>query len=167
MKLSKQNIADITIVIFLFTIVILYLGDAYQASSKVSNLLLIVPVSIISGVFLVGILIQIGISVFANQKSLPVETEDKDEKQTSSEIKKIFSAMGLLAVFTLTINPLGFDVASFLFISLMLLLQGERRLSWLIGYPLVFSLLVSQFFSAMIPYPMPVLIQQEWIIGLF
>ncbi len=165
MNRIRQNAAELLLVLLMAVIIIWYMMDAYAASSKVANLLLIVPLGVISLGFLVGIVIQILPGLLKAEKG-DTPTESKKEEQTKENAKKIFLAMGLLALYVLIIPSVGFDIATFLFIGVMLFVQGERKWTWLIGFPLIFSFLVSQFFSAMIPYPMPMAIQQEWITGL-
>ena len=66
--------------------------------------------------------------------------------------------MGLFSAYVLTLNWLGFDVGTALFVGAFLWLQGERRLRWLVGYSLAFALVLTLFFSRMLPYPMPTLL---------
>jgi hypothetical protein len=61
----------------------------------------------------------------------------------------------LFAVYVLSLEWVGFDVGTVLFVASFLFLQGERRVTWLIAYSLVFGILVALFFSYMLPYPMP------------
>ena len=165
MKTIRQYTAELMLVLSIAVITIWYMMDAYAASSKVANLLLIVPIGVISLGFLIAIVIQVLTEVFKPAK-VDSQTESKKEAQTQENVKKIFLAMVLLALYVLIIPTIGFDIATFLFIGVMLFAQGERKWTWLIVFPLIFSFLVSQFFSAMIPYPMPMAIQQEWITGL-
>ena len=64
----------------------------------------------------------------------------------------------LFIAYVLSLDFLGFDVGTMLFIAGFLLLQGERRIKWIAGYSLSFSLLTALFFSTMLPYPMPMLL---------
>jgi hypothetical protein len=56
---------------------------------------------------------------------------------------------------------LGFDVGTTLFVGSFLWLQGERRWYWLAGYSISLGFGLSLFFSAMLPYPMPMLLLQS------
>ncbi len=165
MNKIRQNAAELMLVLSIAVIIVWYMMDAYAASSKVANLLLIVPIGVISLGFLFAIAIRI-LPGFLKPEEGDSPTESKKEEQTRENGKKIFLAMALLALYVLIIPTIGFDIATFLFIGVMMFVQGERKWAWLIVFPLIFSFLVSQFFSAMIPYPMPMAIQQEWITGL-
>ncbi len=168
MKTLKQNAADLTLALVIAAVVVWYMIDAYNASTKVANLLLIVPIGLISLAFLAGILIQIIPRFFAptadksSAGSSQTDADDNNEEGT----EKIFPAMGLLALYVLALSFIGFDIATCLFVGAMLFVQGERRPFWLIGFPIIFSFLVSLFFVAMIPYPMPMAIQLDWFSGM-
>ena len=66
--------------------------------------------------------------------------------------------MGLFSAYVLTLGWLGFDVGTALFVGAFLWMQGERRIAWLAGYAVAFSLALTLFFSKMLPYPMPALL---------
>jgi hypothetical protein len=70
--------------------------------------------------------------------------------------------MCVLTAYVLSMDWIGFDLATFLFMMVLMFLQGERRFLWLGGFSLVFSVLVSLFFEYMIPYPMPMLLGREF-----
>lgn len=133
-----------------------YLSDAYKASSSTENLLLIFPAAIVVIALCLWI---IGSTVFEVMKAGAAEEEEKEEKKPVS----VFGAMCILAGFVLSMDWIGFDAATFLFMVALMFLQGERRPFWLGGFSLVFSILVSLFFEYMIPYPMPMLLGREFL----
>jgi ABC-type uncharacterized transport system permease subunit len=49
---------------------------------------------------------------------------------------------------------IGFDVATYFFIGIVMALQGERRPWVIISYSLLFGTLAVWLFGLMIPYPM-------------
>lgn len=167
MKTKRQYVADLMVISILAAVVIWYMMDAYGASSKIANLLLIFPIGFISLFFLAGIAFQTIPKLIRNSKRKE-ESPIKEPKNNVEEgdIKKVIAAMVLLVFYVLLLSFVGFDVVTFLFVSSMLFIQGERRPFWLIVFPLIFSLVVSQFFSAMIPYPMPMALQTEWLSSL-
>ena len=67
-------------------------------------------------------------------------------------------ALVLFAAYVITLDWLGFDVGTALFVGAFLWMQGERRKTWLVGYSLAFALTLTLFFSRMLPYPMPTLL---------
>lgn len=145
LNLTPHQIADLFILLALAGFVIWYLLDAYRASAHIMNLILIVPVAaIILIVCLFEFITQLKGGAVVAKEAEPVTT--------------VLPTMGLFAVYVLSLKWLGFDCGTFLFLSLFLYLQGERRFAWIIGYSFVFALLTSLAFAWMLPYPMPMLI---------
>jgi hypothetical protein len=144
-KLSGHQIADLTVILMLSGSVVWYVLDAYQASSHIINLILIVPISIVALVLC---------SVEFAKQLLGKLPPPKDLESISS----VLPVMSLFVVFVLSLEWLGFDVGTMLFVGAFLWIHGERRIAWVLGYSLGFALLLSLFFSNMLPYPMPMLI---------
>ncbi len=132
-----------------------YLTDSFLASSSVENLLLILPAATIVIVLCCWI---IGRTVYKFYKSRADDVADREANKTEKKPVSVFGAMCILAGFVFSMDWIGFDVATFLFMAGLMFLQGERRIFWLGGFSLVFAILVSLFFEYMIPYPMPMLL---------
>jgi hypothetical protein len=137
-----------------------YLFDSYKASPTTENLLLILP----TGIVILGLALWILASTLRSSKVV-TEPAEKKEKPKEKEVS-VIGAMAILAGYILSMDWIGFDVATFLFIGSMMFLQGERRIAWLTGFSFVFAFLVSIFFEYMIPYPMPMLIGKDLLEGL-
>jgi hypothetical protein len=144
-SLNGHQLADLAVLIVLADLVIWYFMDARSASGHILNLILILPVT---GLTLLLCLIQF-IRQFLGHAT------DTGKVET---VKSVLPVIGLFVTYTLTLPWLGFDVGTVLFMALFLWLHGERRLPWVLGYSLSFASLVSLFFTAMLPYPMPMLI---------
>ena len=142
-KLNKNKIADLCVLLTLAGLVALYGVDAARASTHVLNLILVLPLTII-----VLCLVQFAMDV-------PHVRAEEDSKEP---VSTVLSVMALFTAYVLSLNWLGFDVGSFLFIGAFLWLHGERRWPWVIGYALSFAMLMALFFSTMLPYPMPMLV---------
>lgn len=139
-----------------------YLKDAYRASSSTENLLLILPAAVV----VIGLCLWIiGRSLFEAFRSDPDrETEQgEDEGKKEKQPVSVLGAMAILAGFVLSMDWIGFDVATCFFMIALMFLQGERRPLWLGCFPVVFAVLVSLFFEYMIPYPMPMLLGREFL----
>lgn len=149
MRLFNQRSADACVVIVLALFVGWYSWDAYQASPAIENLILIAPVALIA---LTLCLIELIRQVIA--KPEVVIQEDVVPKEVHS-IKSELPIIGLFTVYVLSLETIGFDIATALFVGLFLWVQKERRFVWLIGYSIAFALLMSTFFAQMLPYPMP------------
>lgn len=163
---EKINYAELGLPIFFLLVTLWYLSDAYRADSTVENLLLILP----AGIVVLALCIWIMVSqLFFQPTQVEEVEEEKETKKKETEEQKEVSVLGamiILAGYVLTMNWIGFDVATFLFIAALMFLQGERRIPMLLGFSFVFAFAVSLFFEYMIPYPMPMLIGKELIGGL-
>lgn len=148
MRLLSQRSADFVVVILLALFVCWYTWDAYHASSAVENLVLIAPISLIA---LVLCLME-----FARQLiDEPTTRQDDAPRFKEDDLKSVLPVIGLFSIYVFSLETLGFDIATTLFVGLFLWIQKERRLVWLIGYSVAFGLLMSTFFAQMLPYPMP------------
>jgi hypothetical protein len=154
MNKIKNYIGEIVFTLVLLTILVLYMIDVYSASGKVNNLLMIFPIGFITiGLFAIAI---ITLAVKVKKYTKDIETPKFGKKEL-----KIIASMVIYFFYSVAIMAIGFDAGTFLFVMAMLLLQGERTPLKLILFPLIFSVLVSIFFSLMIPYPMPMLLNYE------
>lgn len=147
-KTSTYRVADLLVLLVLAGLVMLYGFDTYRASSDVLNLILVLPVI---AIVLVLCLIQ-----------FVIEMRDVTTEAPAREsVKDVAPVIGLFAAYVLSLQWLGFDIGTMLFVATFLWLQGERRWQWLIGYSISLSFGLALFFSAMLPYPMPMLILQS------
>jgi len=144
-KTNSYRVADLVVLLVLASLVILYGIDAYRASSEVLNLILILP---IIAIVLVLCLVQFIIEL----RDVTTEAPERES------VKDVAPVIGLFAAYVLTLQWLGFDIGTMLFVAAFLWLQGERRWHWLIGYSISLSFGLALFFSAMLPYPMPMLL---------
>lgn len=143
MTLHRKMLADLAVLAGLAGFTIWYLLDAWNASASAENLILIVPIATIVLILcLLDLITQLRTGV----------TKEHSEREP---VLSIMPVMGLFAAYVLTLEWLGFDLGTTLFVAIFLLLQGERRWVWVLGYSLCFGFLVALFFSNMLPYPMP------------
>ena len=140
-----NKLADLVVLILLAGLSAFYGFDAYQASSSILNLILVLPVTVL---VLVLCTFQFIVAVPGVRKPDPA----------FDPVKDVIPVMALFVFYVATLEWLGFDVGTFVFIGAFLWLHGERRWPWVIGYALAFSMLMALFFSMMLPYPMPMLI---------
>jgi len=144
-SISNHKIADLLILIVLFSLVSWYAYDAYSASSHIVNLILILPVTAI-------------VLVLCTVEFLSTLTAKALVEPEREAVASVLPVISLFVGYVLTLSWLGFDVGTFIFISLFMWLHGERRLVWVLGYSIAFATSISLFFAAMLPYPMPMLI---------
>lgn len=155
MKL-RFNFPELGLAGFFLILSCWYLSDTYRASSSIENLLLILPAAAV--VILLSLWIIARSLLGKSQNKPPLETKEQPEKKPVS----VLAAMAILAGFVLSMDWIGFDAATFLFMAALMFLQGERRPFWLGGFSFTFAILVSLFFEYMIPYPMPMLLGKEF-----
>lgn len=160
---ARFNFPELGLASFFLILACWYFLDAYRASSSTENMLLILPAAAV----VIGLCLWIIITILYNDsRSSSAQSLDEEKKPSEKSEKKpvsVLGAMFILACFVLSMDWIGFDVATFLFMSALMFLQGERRFIWLGGFSLIFAVLVSLFFEYMIPYPMPMLLGREFI----
>lgn len=145
MSANRHRIADVCVVALLAIVVAAYCYDAFQASADILNLILVLPLSV---TVLVLCAAQFALSLRADGAAAPA----------TQPVTDVLPVIGLFGAYVLSLHWLGFDIGTFLFIAAFLWLQGERRKIWLIAYSLAFAFALSFFFSAMLPYPMPMML---------
>lgn len=146
MILHRKMLADLTVLAGLAMFTLWYLYDAWQASTSAENLILILPIAGLTMLLCAMDLIQ------------QLRSGATEQHESREPVADIMPVMGLFVVYVLTLERLGFDLGTVLFIAIFLWLQGERRKIWLLGYSLSFGFLVALFFSYMLPYPMPMML---------
>lgn len=147
MRMNDQRLADFVVVVLLAIFIGWYTWDAYQASSEVENLILIFPIATIAVVLCALELIQ--------QKKRSQQNSKQENQLKQAPVHDVLPVIVLFTVYVLSLETLGFDVATTVFVALFLWLQKERRIIWLLGYSLIFGIVMSIFFAKMLPYPMP------------
>lgn len=143
-----------------------FLTDAFLASRKAENLMMILPVSLIGiGICLWQIRLsfvpcvsdpnQMQLSALNNPSAAPVSGDAAAEPASQTRLFKyrvpIF--MGLLGLYLMGLIYVAFDLATFLFIWLSLVFQGERRKVVAFVYALLFALGVTWCLKLMVPFP--------------
>jgi len=145
MTFSKDRIANSIVILCLATFVLWYAYDAHNASSSLENMILILPVAAVT--------LCLCVYDFFTSKEDTAEEKKKKESFTT-----VMPVMILFTLYVLTLEYLGFDIGTVLFLALFLFLHGETRWTWILGYSLVFGFIIAYFFSLMLPYPMPMMV---------
>lgn len=148
-----------------------YIFDARAVSTDTNNLLLIQPLSIVTLLLCAFVLRQCVRRVSdhpeapAIDPTAPVKVDADDVNATNMvqpalptdrvEVIKMLAFAALLGGFVFAMQPLGFDVAMFLFCLIGMAICGERRPLPLIAFPLIVTFVIIYGFRALMPYPMP------------
>lgn len=141
----KRRLGDLLVLLVLATMVAVYCVDAVRASPNILNLILVLPVVVL---VLVLCLFQFVLSA----RAVP---QEEAEIETMADVLPVVI---LFAAYVISLEWLGFDIGTCLFLGAFLWLQGERRWQWLLGYSIAFAFALALFFSVMLPYPMPMLL---------
>ncbi|EPJ45118.1 MAG: hypothetical protein OFPII_29750 [Osedax symbiont Rs1] len=145
MNIKKIAISNLLLLITLAAFTAWYVTDVYSASNKIENLIFILPISL-------AIFVMCAVEI-VKQLLQPVAIVVAADE--SSNTRSVFIVMGLFAAYVLTLETLGFDLGTALFVGSFLYLQGEKSLVRIVLYSVVFSGVIAVFFANMLPYPMP------------
>jgi hypothetical protein len=130
-------------VLFAVTLFILwYLFDAYSALASIENLILIGPIAAVT-------------LSLCTAEFIRYLREDEIEDPNQESFRDVFPAMVIFTGYILSLDFLGFDLGTTLFIAIFLRMHGETKWKMILIYSVLFGFLVSYFFSQMLPYPMP------------
>ncbi len=114
-----------------------YFFDAKSVSPSIYNIILIAPcVAAIAVLYLITLMLEV-----------QVHSVDDGDRHNGKSLRDFLQPetvrnagmMVLLVVYVLVLTPLGFEIASFFFIALSLLLQGEFRFGRVLIFSVVFS----------------------------
>lgn len=127
-----------------------YLLDARATSLKVNNLLFVQPAALV-GLLLVALVVP---QCFRRRPA----DEAAAPSQPLSHLAKSGALMAAMVAFALSMEWVGFDVATFAFMVVGLWLCDERK--WLVnlGFSAVFTVLLIYGYGAIIPFPFPLTI---------
>lgn len=130
-----------------------YFFDARSASGSVYNLIMIAPcVAAIAVLYLITLVMEIRVHV-----------DDSEHSEKAQSLRGLLEAssvrnvamMTLLIVYVLVLELLGFEIATFFFIGLSLLLQGETRFAHVAAFSILFSIFATWLVSTLSLAPIP------------
>ncbi|MCP1337915.1 tripartite tricarboxylate transporter TctB family protein [Futiania mangrovi] len=126
-----------------------YFLDAYGASSRLENLMLIAPATAIG----LGLCLFLAAAEFVTVEGAAPRTA------LPAVDPRVPLFMALLAAYVAAlVYDLGFDVASFLFLAASLWVLGERRPTLLVVFPAVFTVLIVLGMQELLSIPVPTLL---------
>lgn len=133
------------------TVVLSYLFDARGVSLNTNNLLLVQPAAVIAVVLALLVLPQVVVR----------RARDEDTAKRWEERFKVLRVGALAAVFGVFVvfmERVGFDVATFAFTAIGLVICGERRIWLVIPFSAIFTVAVIYGYQLLVPYPFPLLV---------
>ena len=142
------------LLIFICAVVVAYLLDARAVSLKLGNLALVQPAAILALILAAIVLPQ----CFRRVSPEAADEQNETPRESWRDLAKVAALAAAFGAFALSLESVGFDVATFIFVALGLYICGERRL-WLIGlYSAVFTVVIVYGYQLLVPYPFPLLV---------
>ena len=123
--------------------------SATQASTTLNNLVVVVPTAVIIGLLTVGIIVSTLLK--------PTSELSLENKRKQSLWGDILLLAGF-AVFCFALTKVGFDVATFVFVWVGVLMCGGKGKWQPPLYALVFTFFLIKGFGSLFPYPMITLV---------
>lgn len=151
--LKRMDWGHVAVVLGIALGIALYLANAMQASSRVGNLVLILPASVLGLILCVIILASIVRDAVHAVKS----GEPAPEAEPLYERMRPILMLALFALYILLLPVLGMDLGSVIFIALALIANGERRPVFIAVYSVLFAVVVTLLFKWILPYPLQTL----------
>jgi len=128
-----------------------YFFDARSASGSVYNLIMIAPcVAAIVVLYLITLVLEIRVYMIDSEQETHVQS-----LRGLFEAASIRNAAMMVLLIVYVLEPLGFEIATFFFVSLSLLLQGETRFARLAVFSALFSIFATWLVSTLSLAPIP------------
>ena len=135
-------------------ICLIYVIDTLSVSHHINNTILVVPAA---GLILL-LYVWVVISEIRIRRVDPDVGNGQDQAismEDKQALAKSIALMALTGAYVFFTEFVGLDIASFVFLILVLILLGERRPLFILCYALIFTLVVVGGTGALIPYPIP------------
>ncbi len=166
-RFTFDDVSHVLLLLSFLAAAVWYLMDTLGASQRVENILFVGPLAVAAIALSLYILIRLVVDI-SNRPPLggpePVDPVGSGEDVAASPLtnfvlrwRAAFVAL-LFTLYVLSLNTIGFDVGTFLFVMGCLIVQGERNPLVFVGYPLVFAALVTYAFRLLVPYPFTTLL---------
>jgi len=131
----------------ILSVVLFYVFDARGVSLRTSNLLLVQPAAIIA-LILVALVIP--------QCFHRVDADAPEAKPTDfKELGRVGALAGAFGVFIFSVERVGFDVSTFVFMVVALFVCGEKRWYVYLPFSAIFTTGLIYGYGALIPFPFP------------
>jgi hypothetical protein len=132
-------------------VVTAYLLDARATSLKFNNLLLVEPAAILALILAAAVLPQ----CFRRKPEEAGGEAEAAAQESWRQLGKVAALAAAFGAFALSLETVGFDVATFVFTAFGIYICGERKL-WLIAlFSAVFTVGIVYGYQLLVPYPFP------------
>jgi hypothetical protein len=127
-------------------VILYYWLDVRSVSLRPTNLLMIEPGAIFALLMAALVLPQCF-------RRVPEGAEDAPEDLGA--LGRVFALMGTFIAFVLSLEKVGFDIATFAFMVIALFICGERNWLLNLGFSAAFTLFIVWGYGAITPFPFP------------
>jgi hypothetical protein len=128
-------------------VVIYYWMDTRATSLRLNNILLVQPASVLALLLVLLVLPQ----CFRRVASDAPEAQPTD----FTELGKVALLTAAFGAFVFSLETIGFDIGTFLFMVVALFLCGERRWWVLLPFSAIFTTALIYGYGYLIPFPFP------------
>jgi hypothetical protein len=150
---SNLSLSHLAFLILIAAAAVFLNWSAISASTRLYNLVVVVPVGIALMVLVIGIIIK---NLRCTDKAPAKDPVEQRADRRTTMIDLVL--LGLFAALCFGLTTVGFDIATFLFVWVGIVIGGEQRW-WLPPlYAALFTLLLVEGFGSLFPFPMPLLV---------
>lgn len=140
--MRRISFSHLTLLVIVSAIAVYLNWSAIKASTSLFNLIIVVP----SGILVLGL----ALFVFLSNKS----DVDSDVKALIGDV----TLLAIFAIFCISLTTVGFDIATFLFVWLSIIIGGSKN--WFVPplYSAIFTFLLVKGFGSLFPFPLPLMV---------
>ena len=148
--LSKRKVVwgHLALLAVIVVVTIAYILDARGVSTRATNLLLIQPLAVL--IVILAAFVLPGIFPAADSEEAKLH-----EGETRMDLARAWAIILALGFLAFTLERIGFDVATFVFMVVTLAVCGERRWWVNLGFSAIFTLALIYGYGAITPFPFP------------
>lgn len=171
-RLTFDDMSHVLLLLSFLAASVWYLMDTLGASERVENIIFVGPLALAAITLSLYILVRLLVDIrrrSSREDAVPAGSagsgsagsgQDAAVAPPRSFVARWRAALValLFALYVTTLDVIGFDAGTFLFVMACLIVQGERNPLVFIGYPLVFAALVTYAFRLLVPYPFETLL---------
>ncbi|GAA4530688.1 hypothetical protein GCM10023174_21160 [Chelativorans composti] len=135
MKITAEKAGHLGLLAIFAIFIVWFVQDSWHASPTLINMILIAPVALLAGIILIAILVR------ALGKD-PEENRSDEESEGRSIREKYGVWIGclLLALYVVSLEYIGFDLAGILFCATAMIMLGQRNSLAIFIYSLIVGL---------------------------
>ncbi|MYZ46587.1 tripartite tricarboxylate transporter TctB family protein [Propylenella binzhouense] len=156
-KLTRAKLEHLAFLAAITACAALYMLDAWRVSHRVENLIVIVPFG--AAAIVLCLLIAARLLRTAEDDDTPAAAEAAEAPGRALWPRIMpLVVMALIGAYAFLLEIVGFDIVTFAFVALSLLVQGDRNLPRVLVFSAVFTFVVIWGSKAILSVPIPTLL---------